>query len=125
MKIHSDTLTRAVLFAALPKPLLDLECTQHGSRSRAHAFNVGLQWYGGKVKGDGRYRRNHGTSGGFDMPWAATYDEWGEWLARLFDIDPNAIAGQYKGRDDFYDQTREVLETGWRDAKFPWLREAA
>lgn len=121
MKIHSDIITREDLFNSLPKFNLEVEVTMHGSRKRARAFNVGLQWDGPKVKGDGRYRRNYGTSGGgFDQPWAATYDEWGEWLARLFEIDPDAIAGSYNGREDFIAQTTE-MRSYRKDARFPWL----
>lgn len=33
---------------------------------------------------------------------AATYDEWGYWLDRLFELDPGAILGQYESRDDLH-----------------------
>ena len=56
MRIHTDILTtndlRGVLFNV--SPLLHLEVIEKGSRSRARAFEVGLEWLGKKVKGDGR-----------------------------------------------------------------------
>lgn len=105
MRIRTDKITRADLYAQLPKPELYLTAHERGSRTHARAFDVALEWLGPKERGDGRYRRNPGKSGGFDMPWAATYDEWGEWLARLFEIDPGATMTYYRDREDFHAQT--------------------
>ncbi len=40
------------------------------------------------------------------MEYAATYDEWGYWLAALFAIDPEMLAGNYKGVDSFHALTK-------------------
>jgi hypothetical protein len=126
MMIRTDKIQRSDLFRALEEvsPLLDLEVTQHRSRTHARGFRVTLTWTGEKVKGDGRYRRNYGT-GQWNAPLAATWDEWGEWMDKLFTIDPGAVIGQYKGRDDFMRQTADVLP--WastsKGAKAPWLED--
>lgn len=39
--------------------------------------------------------------GYYDHVYAATWDEWGWFLAYLFGQDPNAVCGWYKGRTDF------------------------
>lgn len=126
MRIHTDRLTDGELCYQLAcvSPWLRLESTRHGSRKRNHAFEVSITYCGEKVKGDGRGRTNAGTSGyNFDRPYAATWDEWGEWLALLFELDPDMIAGPYDGRDDFYAQTAESVKWASRGkAKGNWLK---
>lgn len=102
MRIHTDIIKLPVLFQALPKPELCLQAMAHGSRKRANAFEVRLEWLGPKVKGDGRRKTN---SGNYGAAVAATYDEWGEWIARLYVIDPTAIIGPYNNVDDFHLKT--------------------
>lgn len=56
------------------------------------------------------YNRRHpntGTRGAETMEWggAASWTEWGWFLARVFDRDPDARCGDYRGRDDFHWQT--------------------
>ncbi len=105
MRIHTDKLTRQDLFAALPCRVDIDEAMEHGSRKRSHAFEVRLiVWDGGKGTSH-PYRRNSGQYGADNAGYAATYDEWGWWLAELFDRDPEMIAAQYKGRSDFHTQT--------------------
>jgi hypothetical protein len=124
MKIHSDILTTQDLYRELHAPGVDghvfLECMRVGSRKRAAGFDVGLEYLGDKVKGDGRHRSSRGGFG-FDRPLAATWDEWGCWMDRLFTIDPAAIVGNYNGRDDFYAQTSRYLPRGM---SAPWLAAA-
>ena len=53
-----------------------------------------------------RYR-NPGT-GGHSIhrgEMAASWTEWGWWLSRVFEIDPDARANDYRGRDDFHAAT--------------------
>lgn len=56
----------------------------------------------------GRYRTNPGN-GERHAVWtgemAASWAEWGWWLVRLFERDPDARCGDYKGVDDFHEQT--------------------
>jgi|ERR1700729_4346849 len=70
-----------------------------------------------------------GTAGGLDSPLVgsttATYDEHGEWMAKLFEIDPDAIIATYDGVEDFYRQTQETRTRGFQRASFPWLEQRA
>jgi hypothetical protein len=97
MKIHSDILTEQDIRAAVPQNCylaghyVDGEwASVHpmSSRTRERAFSV-------RLSGTSRY-------GMTNLPdKAATWDEWGIFLAELFKIDPNAVLGSYKSRDDF------------------------
>ena len=50
---------------------------------------------------------NPGTGGrDHDGHLAASWTEWGWFLARVFAKDPEARAGQYRGVEDFNEQTR-------------------
>lgn len=52
--------------------------------------------------------RNKGTGpdkrGDF-APYAATWDEWGWFMAEVYNRDPNAKIGSYRSEDDFHGQT--------------------
>lgn len=101
MRIHTDTLTAQDLYQA-SGPLHDVivdRCERHGSRSRDHAFEVALEGYGD------RHTRNRNFSYQKGYGKAATYDDWGYWLAELFRRDPRMIAGPYNGATDFHTQT--------------------
>ena len=109
MKIHSDILEHGHLVAALPDRVYarPLRC---GSRKRDHGFIVYLA-------GSSPRRSQHDRD-----VYAATWDEWGIWIAALYDIDPEAIIGQYWSREDFYDTTAKWAPRG---ALAPWLRAPA
>lgn len=115
MRLHSDTLTVRDLTEAAGKlegVWLD-DYSVHGSRSR----KVGIEFRLAAEKGPGRRRRNTGTHGVEDayMPartYAATWDEHGYFFADLFEIDPEAIIGPYKGVDDFHAKTHYAYEGG-------------
>lgn len=73
---------------------------QHGSRKRDHALEVQLGTYT-KVPGDLRSWKNSGTRGAESEGWgegvyAATYDEWGYFLAALYLAD-SELWCQYHG----------------------------
>lgn len=114
MRIHSDTLTPADVYAAARAagPGVGVTVTRHGSRSRSHALDV-------KLTGTSSRRPNSGNGGRFrdDDPGApyahaATWDEWGMFLARLFDVDPAARCWAYPGgRVDFDAVTRGRFDT--------------
>lgn len=114
MKIHTDKITLADLYAAtrdIPGAYLD-DVAYAGSRSRDHAFWVSLESDGTPDQHGAprRHKRNSGHRGAHPG-YAASYADWGHWLAALFDIDPDAIASSYKGRDDFHAQTKGAFET--------------
>lgn len=114
MRIHTDTLTYRDFFQAQETVKVQTgapvffhgeeSLPRYGSRSRRQAFVV-------KLASDGtltRRRVNYGTarhSDRFDRPYSATWDQWGWFLAHLFTVDPNAVAGPYNGAADFHEQT--------------------
>ncbi len=106
MKIHSDTLTLNDLHRALPKGVL-MHCTQKGSRTRSHAFDVTLYVW----EKDSLHRR-FGNSGGYGAKdeVAATWDEWGIWIANLYAADPDAVMAYYKDHADFIAETTRTIE---------------
>lgn len=81
------------------------------SRSRTHDRKFDLILRGNtrlSRSGVWRKRPNFGAGG-----WAATFDEWGWFLAALFDADPTARCGSatfpvYADREDFHDRTHGV-----------------
>lgn len=98
MKIHSDILTSADIYRATS----DLsgvyaEAVTKGSRSR----KAGIEF---SLTGTSSRRPNSGRSGAGD-DYAATWDEWGIVLGRLFALDPNATCTYYKDADDFHFKT--------------------
>lgn len=116
MKIHSDILEYSDLMGNLPS-MIYADVKLAGSKSRQRAYEVGLCYTGSGGPGSGRRPKNNGTTGaGSDL--AATWDEWGIWMAKLFAIDPDAIIGAYRGRDDFYVQTMRYIPRGMHA---PWL----
>lgn len=119
MKIHSDTLTGADLEGALCAARSAEHITpdvhfvvfgQAGSRSHRAAHEVQLGTYD-KTTGPtkSRHYKNSGTHGA-DSVWAATYDEWGWFLAEVYRRDASAMAGPYKSRDDFGEKTKHAYD---------------
>lgn len=115
MRIHSSHLTFEDLRAArqvastIGDGRVCLSYDAHGSRKRNRAFEV-------RLTGDGSFSRrrpNTGRSGGGEE-YAATWCAWGAFFAELFEVDPNAIAGPYNGRDDFNAQTWHLFADGKR-----------
>ena len=105
MRVHSKiiTLTDIYLRATENLPGVYATATEHGSRSHGTAFEVSLEGNG--------YARNTGTRGaardGYDeAPKGATWDEWGAFIAALYEIDPDAVWGSvkrpvYRNKDNF------------------------
>ena len=104
MKIHSDILTFTDIQAAVPEgcylAVFDhpgfgrTRCGYEGSRTRERGFVVRLS---GNSKSAMRNLSDK----------AATWDEWGIFIAAIFERDPNAVVGWYKTRDDFFRVTCE------------------
>ena len=81
------------------------------SRSGAPAFEFFLH-------GSSPYRAQHDRS-----EFAATWTEWGIFIAALFEIDPDATIGHYKGQAEFMRLTDKIV---WKSrAEKPWLYAAA
>lgn len=87
--------------------------TKHGSRSRTGAIEL-------KLTGTSNRRVNAGTARNidrFNLPYAATYDEWGVVLAAIFEADPDAFAGSaknpvYRDFDHFHYATGARFDSG-------------
>ena len=119
MRIHTSTISytgtlRKILAAAIDvgKVAPDVDFVvgpePHGSRKRALAFEVQLGTHNsssGPTRS--RHYKNSGVNGAGNC-YAASYDEWGWFLAALFEVDPDAIAGPYDGLDDFNTKTRDA-----------------
>ena len=83
---HDDILTAASSAEAWA------EITEHGSRKRSHAFEVHLT---------GSSKRRNATN----TDYAATWDQWGIFIAAVFEIDPEATMTYYTDAADFHYQT--------------------
>lgn len=115
MILYTDTIARNDVWAALNrakwnhKVTNDIDLVQfdgpNRSRNRKFSFKIQLGTYD-KTSGPtkSRHYKNSGQYGAGDV-WAATYDEWGWFIAELFAVDPDAIFGPYKGLDSFNAQT--------------------
>jgi len=126
MKIHSDILTPRTIFESVPSrcflATFDhdgqwVDIAEAGSRKRSRAYVV-------RLSGSSRYAMASGHL--MENYKSATWDEWGNFIAAMFRIDPSAIIGDYKGVDDFIAQTQAERD---RCAQFrpdlhrlaPWL----
>lgn len=98
MRIHSNTLTSKDVYDAARVARATVETlSEHGSRKRAHAFEV-------KLSGESRRRPNN--NGAHGDVFAATWDQWGVFLACLFDADNSiTIPTAYEDLNVFHYQT--------------------
>jgi len=111
MRLHSRTLTAAHLQEARRAAGLnawDLTYTEHGSRACGHAFEVSLT-------GTSPRRPNSGKYGATGDDHAATWDEWGMFLAYLYRVDDAMVCGSakhsvYADADDFHWRTAGRFE---------------
>ena len=108
MRIHTNIangafLAQAMSDAADKAPDVTLHIlSEHGSRSHYTAFEVALRGHGTRHT----KRPNTGVRGANSDEYAATYDDWGWFLAALYDIDSTIKTDYYKDRADFHRQTR-------------------
>ena len=97
MRIHADRLTRLDFRDAAQTAGVTIEkLSEHGSRSRTRAFDVTLS-------GDSKRRpnRDHASD-----EFAATWDQWGTFLAYLFYEDGSVtIPSAYKSEAEFHTAT--------------------
>lgn len=91
MRIHTNTLTEADIRAMVPSTAYVGKLTTHGSRSHARAFDLNL---GGSGRTGGQWGQTDGK--------AATWDEWGMFLAALYKADPNAKTPYYTSASHFH-----------------------
>lgn len=99
MRIHSDHLTLSDIMDAVIDglPGVYISVSEHGSRTHKRAFEIALK----------------GNSPSLNMAntgQAATWDEWGVVIARIFDRDAEAVFGSvkrpiYRSGGDFHFRT--------------------
>lgn len=102
MRIHTDTLTQLNVFEAARHARVEVDMSSHGSRKRDHAFNVLLT-------GESRRRPNSGKGGASD-DYAATWDQWGVFLAFLFNLDPHMVTPYYADANEFHTRTSDRFD---------------
>lgn len=103
MRIHANTLAPHQIYeatCAAGMTGVDVTLTDHGSRSRARAYDV-------KLTGTSSRRPNGSNRDGESTDnYAATWDEWGMFLAALFAADDSlTIPHVYADVDDFHFKT--------------------
>jgi hypothetical protein len=120
MKLHTqlfsqdvrDALADTKLAGQMTDDVEFVQFTPRGSRSHLHGFLIQLGTYDQHSgPANSRHYKNSGQYGATseyfqgENIWAATYDEWGWFIARIFALDPEARFGHYRDRDDFNRQT--------------------
>lgn len=107
MWIHSELMRTQIW--GLSTSDYHVEITDHaGSKTHREKQRVFLEGTSSFLpNGSKRRKTNSGNRGAGTYP-AATYDEWGEFLAALFELDPTAKTdgAGYNGRDDFHVKTK-------------------
>lgn len=115
MKIYSRIITRRDIYEALIGILevcIDSDGVREFSPRRGgFGYELYLEGYG-----DRHYRARNNRDG-----YAATWDDYGVWMDRLFKIDPDAEIGYWKGRQEFIELTAQYAPN--MRARAPWLEE--
>jgi hypothetical protein len=122
MRLHTNTHTwrsvhealgRAIAKGKVAEHVMLDTCAEYRSQSRARGIEIQLGTYD-KEPGDGRRWTNSGNRGANSDAnqgtglYAATWDEWGWFLAELFDADPEAKCDRYDGRFEFQRITKNA-----------------
>jgi hypothetical protein len=105
MRIHTNADMQAIYHAETVAGVQIDNLTPHGSRKSTRAFEVLLT-------GDSN-RRPNGGSYGAGNSYAATWDQWGVFLAKIFEIDPDASCWAYENAADFHYKTSTRFAEGW------------
>lgn len=95
-----------------------VEFEMENSRTHPRGYKIQLGTYD-QTSGPTRSRhfKNSGSHGaesgvyGGDRVWAATYDEWGWFIAELFTMDPAAKFGHYKTEQLFHEMTKNKYKS--------------
>jgi hypothetical protein len=127
MKLHTtlsaldirDALTRAQNAGKVARDVWFEQLDEQASRSRPNGFLIQLGTTD-KSSGPGRSRhyKNSGQYGATSEwvngspVWAATYDEWGWFIAEVFRMDFGAKFGPYDGFSDFHARTGDRYLSG-------------
>lgn len=105
MKLHTDTVTVSHVYAAAEHAsqvsggtVTVTRARIVGSRSRAFGIDVALE-------GDGTLGRKRNAS---NTGIAATWSQWGHFLAAVYAQDPAGKFGPYADADDFHTRTNDA-----------------
>lgn len=102
MRIHTSAIYDQDIYnAASSAGVAIVGVTSHGSRKRARAYEV-------KLSGSSNRRTADGQND------AALWDEWGNFISALYEIDSNAIIGDYPNKHyfDFATNSRYPIAAG-------------
>lgn len=106
MKLRSDIITHETLVTAahevLPHSWLE---GYRGFRPRGFTHGHDFLWWTTNETGKRRKPNSGGHGANGVTGYAPTYDEWGWFLAKLYEIDPAMSATYYKNAADFHAQT--------------------
>jgi len=102
MRIHTRA-TRQDAHTAARRAGVLAHVTEHASRTHEHALEVTLE-------GSAAHMARAGTA---DFH-AGTWDEWGIFLAALYEVDPGARCGGTVKRPFYADADTFHMLTGWR-----------
>jgi hypothetical protein len=109
MRIHTEATFQDILAAIGKAHAYGVRLSEHGSRTHARAFDI-------KLEGSSKRRPNGGTSRGqasdLGTDYAATWDEWGVFLAAIYAVDPTARSWAYRDAEDFHWQTFRRFANG-------------
>jgi hypothetical protein len=102
MRIHTNNLSKAEVASTLgmPDDVTVHVVSQHGSRTHRIAYEVAL-------RGQSKRHKQAPQTRDDSMPGkAATWEDWGQYLANLYRMDVDLVAGPYTDRADFHKQTK-------------------
>lgn len=100
MRIHTDTLDLIDIRRACEGlPICTEIDSEHGSRKRKRAFEIQLSGSSTRLAQSGNWN-------------AATWDEWGVFLGRLFALDPDMTSSYYVDADAFHKYTCDRFRDG-------------
>jgi hypothetical protein len=100
-----EALARAQASGDVPGDIEFDQFNPAGSRSHRFGWDVHLATERKDTRADGTVRPTAAYYGVRGQLRAATYDEYGAFLAEVFSADENAHARPYKGKDDFHRKT--------------------
>jgi hypothetical protein len=109
MRIHtnlSESEVRSALYeAGLTGVYMDTRKV-FASRKRPNGFDVTLFAEPGQDRNGKKRRHKNSGNYGAGYSYAATYDEHGWWMAKLFEKDPEMVLDRYDGAQGFHRMTR-------------------
>jgi hypothetical protein len=101
VKLYSNTLTLAQVRDAVPAGCNGETIGIRTPRVRTNGWTVRL------TKPGGTHYTNTGTHGA-GAEKAASWDDHGVWMARLYELDPEMRVAHYTSAEDFHEQTKEA-----------------